>query len=86
MGGGRRAASGGRRAAPHDVDSPSTATSDTSLPCCSAMKPSTEKMTKPVMKLVPLLTHAIVSASLLYATRDDRDDGARDRLVSATEM
>ncbi len=43
---------------------PEAATSDTALPCSWAMKPMTEKMTKPENILVPLLTAAMISASL----------------------
>ena len=43
---------------------PEAATSDTGLPCSCAMKPMTEKMTKPAKMLVPVLMHDISMASL----------------------
>ena len=43
---------------------PWEATSGTVLPCCSAIKPTTEKIAKPATILVPQFIREIVSASL----------------------
>lgn len=43
---------------------PDLATASTGTPCFSAMNPSTEKMTNPPYKLVPLFTQANMMQSL----------------------
>ena len=43
---------------------PDSATSDTGTPCLWAMNPTTEKMTQPLYKLVPLFTRANIMQSL----------------------